>query len=141
MLGIIDAIGSAASITPASMEPGKLVHGTSMERPRHGLEDLRSLENMPDSISEGMVLEETNRLGEMTRARELVQQIVKIRSDQRKEQVGRDIVPEQIVGIIQPYSGVYRVRVISPTYQQIADSEVAQYTSISVVKGTEYEES
>ncbi|NJR71073.1 MAG: hypothetical protein HC771_22405 [Synechococcales cyanobacterium CRU_2_2] len=87
MLGIIDAISNAASITPASMEPGKLVHGTSMDRPRNGLEDLRNLENMPDSISEGMVLEETNRLGEMTRAKELVQQIVKIRSDQRKEQV------------------------------------------------------
>lgn len=87
MLDIISAVSNAASITPKSMETGRLVQTVNFDRPQNGLGDLQELEAMPEEISEDLLLDEVDRLGEMTRARELVQEIVKIRKDQRKEQV------------------------------------------------------
>lgn len=88
MLNITEAVQSAATITPAAMKTGSLAHATSISRPEMGLTELKDLEHMPTSIDEAAILEEETRLGEMTRAKELVQTLVGLRKQTREQQVG-----------------------------------------------------
>lgn len=58
----------------------------------------------------------------------------------RIEQLGRDIVPEEIVDLCQGLPGVYRVRVLSPAWTQVGVGHFPKCTSIDVQIGNEYDE-
>jgi len=58
----------------------------------------------------------------------------------RIEQLGRDIVPEEIVDLCQGLPGVYRVRVTSPSWNQVGIGHFPSCTSIDVQIGNEYDE-
>ena len=49
-----------------------------------------------------------------------------------KNAIGKDIVPEQIIQIIQKISGVYRVVLDKPQYRQLSEEEVAICTNIQL---------
>lgn len=49
-----------------------------------------------------------------------------------KEKLGLDIVPEQIIGILQKIAGVYRAVVSQPAYTSLGVNQVAVSTSITV---------
>ena len=87
MFDITDAITKAAAITPAAMKTNSLAHGTSVSRPELGMTELKELEHMPTHIEESEVLQEEQRLGEATRAKELVNTLVKLRKQTREQQV------------------------------------------------------
>ena len=50
----------------------------------------------------------------------------------KKERLGQDIVPEQIVGVLQKISGVYRAIVISPSYIELKKNQVAICQNITI---------
>lgn len=49
-----------------------------------------------------------------------------------KRKLGRDIVPEQMISILQSINGVYRVVLDSPPYKEISPDEHAECTGINV---------
>jgi phage-related baseplate assembly protein len=64
----------------------------------------------------------------LTKAKESLQSY----ADSVKERLGVDIVPEQIVGILQKITGVYRAVVMQPAYIQLAQNQVAICVGITV---------
>lgn len=75
------------AVTPRSMQTDKLVRSTSHTRPELGKVELASLEETPAEVSEHMILEEHERLGEAIRARELTEEMMTLRKQMRGEQV------------------------------------------------------
>lgn len=61
-------------------------------------------------------------------------------SDVIREQLRKDIIPEEIVALCQGLPGVYRVRVLSPAWTQIGVGQFPDCTSIDVQIGVEYDE-
>ncbi|MBI4691688.1 MAG: baseplate J/gp47 family protein [Nitrospirae bacterium] len=53
-------------------------------------------------------------------------------TDSLKEQLGVDIVPEQIIGILQKIAGVYRTVITQPAYTALDINQVAICASITV---------
>ncbi len=53
-------------------------------------------------------------------------------ADSLKKKLGADIVPEQIGGVLQKISGMYRVVMMEPLYIEIEANQVAQCGSITL---------
>lgn len=87
MLDLTDALRGAASITPRAMKPGTLAHATSVDRPELGIGELKELEHLPTHIGEDDILAEENRLGEATRAKEILTTLVGLRHKTREQQI------------------------------------------------------
>ncbi len=86
MLGIIDAITEAALTTPNSMEVGGLAQATNYDRPSAGLDQLRDFRgDVPARISEGDIVRAQQKLGELTRAKELVGNLAALRKSSRAQ--------------------------------------------------------
>lgn len=56
----------------------------------------------------------------------------------KRTKLGRDIVPDEIIGICMSVAGVYQVNITTPSYQILSDSEFCNIGTITVSVGTEY---
>lgn len=73
------------NLTPRAMQTNKLVRPTSHSRPQLGAVELASLEDTPNEVSEEIILDEQERLGEAVRARELTEEMMTLRKQMRGE--------------------------------------------------------
>lgn len=85
MFDIPAAISNPTAITPKAMEVCGLAHPVNHSRPEHGLEELASLETFPEEVSEHLLLDMQEELGEVTRAKELVREIAGLRRTLRAQ--------------------------------------------------------
>jgi len=79
---------SSLTVTPKAMQTSQLVQRTDHTRPELGSIELASLEETPTEESEEMILEETEKLGEAIRTRELTAEMMQLRKEMRGEYVG-----------------------------------------------------
>lgn len=73
------------SLNIAALKTDNLIQKTSHSRPDLGKIELASLEETPREISEEIILEEQDRLGEAIRARELTNDMMSLRKQMRGE--------------------------------------------------------
>lgn len=57
----------------------------------------------------------------------------------KQTKLGRDIVPDEIIGICMNVAGVYQVNITSPAYQILSQSEFCSVGTITVSVGSEYD--
>lgn len=56
-------------------------------------------------------------------------------AEEKRKRLGRDIVPNQIIALIQSVVGVYDVTLTQPTFQSVSASEYADCTTITITLG------
>lgn len=78
---------SSLTVAPKAMKTNQLVQRTDHTRSELGSIELASLEETPTEVSEEMILEETEKLGEAIRTRELTAEMMQLRKQMRGEYV------------------------------------------------------
>lgn len=76
---------TSLDVLPRAMNVEKLAQPTSHTRPELSKIELGALEETPTEISEEMILEEHDRLGEAIRTRELTEEVMQLRKQMRGE--------------------------------------------------------
>lgn len=64
-----------------------------------------------------------------------VQQAVYEFIDFQKNKIGRDILPEELIGRLKAIKGVYRVNLLEPSYTEISKEQVAVVNNININYG------